>query len=66
MPLNKFGLVQSFIKSKVLQILPINKYCRFVNKYINFLTFLKRQKELPRYVLQNSYYVPVVEILELY
>ena len=66
MPVKKFVLVQTFIKFKALQILPINKDCRFTNKYTNFLVFSKRQKELSRNVLQKSCYASVVEILKLY
>ena len=39
-------LVQTFIKFKGLQILPIINDCRFTNKYMNFLAFSKRQNQL--------------------
>ena len=54
MPVKKFVLAQTFIKFKVLQILPINKDCRFTNKYMNFLPFSKRREQPPRNVLQKS------------
>ena len=66
MPVKKFVLVQTFIKFKALQILPINKDCRFTNKYMNFLASSKCQKQPPRNVLQKSCYASVVETLELY
>ena len=50
----KFVLVQTFIKFKALQILPINKNCRFTSKYMNFLSFSKPRKQPPRNVLQNT------------
>ena len=64
MPVKKFVLVQTFIKFKALQIL--NKDCTFINKYMNFLAFSKRWKQLPRSVLQKSWCISVVEILQLY
>ena len=66
MPVKKFVLVQTFIKFKALQILPINKDCRFTNKYMNFLAFSKRRKLPLRNGLQKSCYASVVETLELY
>ena len=62
----KIVLAQTFIKFKALQILAINKDCRFTNKYMNFLAFSKRWKKPPRNVLQKSCYESVVEILEFY
>ena len=64
MPVRKFVLVQTFIKFNALQILPINKDCRFTIKYMNFLAFSKFYKQLPRNVLQKSCYASVVKILE--
>ena len=70
MSVEKFVSVQTFIKFKVkfkvLQILPINKDCRFTNKYMNFLVFSKCWKQPSRNVLQKSCYASVVEILEYY
>ena len=66
MPVKKFVLVQTFIKFKALQMLPINKDCRFTNTYMNFYAFSKHRKQPPRNVLQKSCYASVVEILELY
>ena len=57
MPVNKFVLVQTFIKFKALEILPTNK---------DFFAFSKRRNQPPRNVLQESCYVSVVETLELY
>ena len=64
MPVKKFVLGQTFIKFKALQILPINKDCRFTIKYMNFLAFSKFYKQLPRNILQKSCYASVVGILE--
>ena len=66
MPVKKFVLVQTFIKVKAFQILPISKVCRFTNKCMNFLAFSKLQKQPRKKVLQMSFYASVVEILELY
>ena len=64
MPVKKFILVQTFIKFKALQILPINRDCRFTNKHMNFLAFSRHRKQPPRNVLQKSCYASVVETLE--
>ena len=66
MPVKKFVLVQTFIKFKALEILPINKDFRFTNKYMNFFAFSKRRNQPPRNVLQENCYASVVETLQLY